>query len=723
MNRKRSKLVQVLVVSVVLIGLLIAAGPGVAQNERPPLQSELQQFLEKRTREPESPLHRYLKVSDSEARSAVASFPFGAAFARPSQPADEWAPNSAYAFADYNPGNFEIYTRPSYTGPVQRVTDNAAYDLMPKLNRGSTRMTFISDRDGNNEVYVMNADGSGQTRLTWTSTNEYLPNWSPDGSKIVFYSYRDGNAEIYSMNSDGTQQTRLTTNPAWDGHPAWSPDGSQLVFASDRSGTQELWLMNSDGSNPHMLTPHLGYAAYPDWSPDGSRIAFSADPDADTWLTIALINADGTGLRHFASVPSPYSDYVFPAWSPNGRALAIGIVHWIIYKGNYYWDWAGIINFDVDLVTSQPTVCAAGLWTDATCWYPDWETTDAVPPSSHVEALPPWQNTLYFTVRWSGSDAGSGLTTYDIQYRDGLNGSWTDWRTATEEPSLLFAGEYGHTYYFRSRARDYAGNLEAYPSMPDAMTTIYQHAASGRVLDNREQPVAVVNVQPNPAALNTGVSRHDGAYDLYFASSSVYTLTTTRSNFGQLPPQFNVTVPSSNSLPTLYLPPLDNQINDSHFESGNFAAWTPSGVLTPVITSTAHTGNYAALLGGSAPTGTLVISPWHSAIEQTINVSPTVVSGTLSLLYRVDAVDPLSDTLNAYLVGASNALTFTLPVTTSGWTHAWFDLSAWTEPTATVKFDFSVADSGREAILILDEITWGSAIEGSHSIFLPITRR
>jgi hypothetical protein len=119
----------------------------------------------------------------------------------------------------------------------------------------------------------------------------------------------------------------------------------------------------------------------------------------------------------------------------------------------------------------------------------------------------------------------------------------------------------------------------------------------------------------------------------------------------------------------------------------------------------------------------LTAGPWHSTIEQTINVSPTIVSGTVSLLYQVNAADALSDTLTATVSGASNVLTFTLPLTSTAWTHAWFDVSTWTEPTATVKLDFAVANGGHEARVILDEITWGAAIKGSYDIFLPLVRR
>ncbi len=87
---------------------------------------------------------------------------------------------------------------------------------------------------------------------------------------------------------------------------------------------------------------------------------------------------------------------------------------------------------------------------------------DTVPPSSSVTDLPAYQPILSFPVSWLGSDATAGIANYDVQCRDGA-GSWTDWLTDTIETSDTFTGEDGHTYYFQSRARDNAGNVEAYP--------------------------------------------------------------------------------------------------------------------------------------------------------------------------------------------------------------------------------------------------------------------
>lgn len=67
-----------------------------------------------------------------------------------------------------------------------------------------------------------------------------------------------------------------------------------------------------------------------------------------------------------------------------------------------------------------------------------------------------------FTVSWNGYDAMSGIFRYDLQYRDG-NDPWTDWLTGTNATTVVFSGQDGHNYYFRLRAQDNAGNIQAYP--------------------------------------------------------------------------------------------------------------------------------------------------------------------------------------------------------------------------------------------------------------------
>ncbi len=96
---------------------------------------------------------------------------------------------------------------------------------------------------------------------------------------------------------------------------------------------------------------------------------------------------------------------------------------------------------------------------------------DPTAPSSSVTSLPPeamWSNPL--TVNWNGTDAASGVLSYDVQYKLLPSGTWTDWRTSTPAKSAPFGPTSpvvlvdGDAYAFRSRARDVAGNVEAWPT-------------------------------------------------------------------------------------------------------------------------------------------------------------------------------------------------------------------------------------------------------------------
>jgi len=97
-------------------------------------------------------------------------------------------------------------------------------------------------------------------------------------------------------------------------------------------------------------------------------------------------------------------------------------------------------------------------------WFYDTFTVDTVPPTSTIDVLPVYGDApfLDFEVQWSGEDATSGVAAFDVQYRDGAGGSWTGWVTDTSSTSARFVGEDNHTYYFRSRATDWAGNVGGY---------------------------------------------------------------------------------------------------------------------------------------------------------------------------------------------------------------------------------------------------------------------
>ncbi|MBK9052512.1 MAG: PD40 domain-containing protein [Chloroflexi bacterium] len=527
--------------------------------------------------------------------------------------------------------------------------------------------------------------------MTNNSTDDVNPYWSPDGSKIVFQAYRDGQPEIYVMNADGSGQTRLTNSNDYDGMPAWSPDGTMIAFASRRTGGYRIYTMNTDGSN-QIQRSSQSFSLEPTWSPDSTQIAYSADGDNNAWYEIWLMSANGSAqvLKH-----NPGSEYdaLARSWSPDGKYIAFTRIHYIFYQGNWYWQ-----DSRLEAVGTATGVITVGPNNPPNRdWYPDWQTLDNQKPVSQVTALAS-VSPATFTVNWSGSDTGgSGLKNYDVQIRDGVNGSWTAWKTATTQTSATYTGIGGHTYYFRGRARDNNYNLESWPTTHDTVTTVessppqvammtlpaysrrqgfivqwtgtdpggsgiasydvqyregtggswtnlvintpatsasfdgtagttyyfrvrgrdtaqnvsawpsgnghtattlYTWAIEGMATNNAGVPVSGMSATTTPGAFTSLPSDLSGLYGAYVASSaSNYTVDWSKSGYGDLPAtQFT----NSEATHNVVLPPIDNVIQNSHFETGVFGSgdWIATGSSAPIVTQTLqHTGNYVASLG------------------------------------------------------------------------------------------------------------------------------
>jgi hypothetical protein len=181
-------------------------------------------------------------------------------------------------------------------------------------------------------------------------------------------------------------------------------------------------------------------------SPSNGSTITDTTPTFD-WSTVADATQYQVQIDNHDSFASPERDATMSAsiYTP-----ASGLS-----DGAYYWR-----------VRAHDT---AGNWSD---WATVWNATiDTAPPSSAVDALPATQGSISFSLSWSGSDATSGVSCYDVQHREGVGGAWTDWYTCTISATANFTGECDNTYFFRSRAQDNAGNWETYPAIPNDYDT------------------------------------------------------------------------------------------------------------------------------------------------------------------------------------------------------------------------------------------------------------
>ena len=100
---------------------------------------------------------------------------------------------------------------------------------------------------------------------------------------------------------------------------------------------------------------------------------------------------------------------------------------------------------------------------------------DTLAPIAEVQDLSQYTFTSSFNVHWTGTDNLSGIVAFDAQWRV-AGGVWQTLVENTTQSFLQFTGaQNGVTYEFRARARDAAGNVQAYSEHAQTQTTVVTH--------------------------------------------------------------------------------------------------------------------------------------------------------------------------------------------------------------------------------------------------------
>ncbi|HVO88983.1 MAG TPA: hypothetical protein VMV45_10605 [Casimicrobiaceae bacterium] len=208
---------------------------------------------------------------------------------------------------------------------------------------------------------------------------------------------------------------------------------------------------------------------------------------------------------------------------------------------------------------------------------PTWANTiDKDPPITHVLPLAATQASTSFNVQWTGSDAGSGTSSYAILVSD--NGApFQVWLDSTPTSSAMYGGQPGHTYRFFSVGIDQAGNVEALKSVADASTT-----------------VASVSSCASNVTSSLQVTRSGFSYNLA-TGRFIQTVTLKNISSATITGPISFVLDNLSSNATLYIP------------SGTTSCATPSG--SPYV-------NLAANLapGGSATVAMQFVNPTRTGI-------------------------------------------------------------------------------------------------------------
>jgi hypothetical protein len=330
---------------------------------------------------------------------------------------------------------------------------------------------------------------------------------------------------------------------------------------------------------------------------------------------------------------------------------------------------------------------------------------DGAAPDSRADS--PAEASSSVTVSWGGTDDGSGIASYALQYRLGAAGSWSTWHTSSADGSIAheFGASCGGLLQFRSIATDRAGNVESHPvSHSDSETRVNSpHVVRGTVVNSLGQPVYKASVT-SPGACAVATTPLSGAFTLYYPQQAIQVeVTAARPDFGPLPALRGLK--TGDPAVMAVVPPANNVVINSGFEAGGLQGWTSAqaDLATP-----GYAGDYAAQLTSSG------------SVAQRMSV-PT--GAIVSLMYRITEASHASDrvTLTLRPVAASQAaraITLTLPVTATAaeWRHTMLDAGA----LAGLEVDARIEVSSNSIDARFDEVTLGAPRPGVYRVLAPL---
>jgi hypothetical protein len=333
--------------------------------------------------------------------------------------------------------------------------------------------TWDFEGDGPDQgLYLWLRDTSGETRLAaqtyvnidtvaptsymWgtpdVSTSAISLNWAGDDQMSQIASY-----EVQARRgADGTWTTILETSTSNTDSTIYNAAPGYTYYfrarATDAAGNVEAWPATYDEMTrvPNVFTGTLDL-------PDG-------------WVTTQTGSISFTGT----SAGDPVEE---ASLSNNGSTWG----EWISISPNtpVTTTW----NFGSDGANKRVYLRLRDEYGDVGLAVTDTVNVDTVEPDSTLAELPATAPAA-ISLEWSGSDATSGVAHYDVEVREGATGAWTSLLTNTSSTTAVYSGTNGTTYYFRARATDVAGNVEAWPASHDALTTVDTGAPTGTLSIN-----------------------------------------------------------------------------------------------------------------------------------------------------------------------------------------------------------------------------------------------
>lgn len=277
--------------------------------------------------------------------------------------------NGRIAYSKTVSGNTDVYTiKADGTGQVRLTTATGA-DTLPAYSASGLMLVYVRQPTSTavRELWTMHADGTAKRKITTINTDQTCPpQYSPDGKRIAFTQTVSGNRRIWTVAADGTTKRQAITPPPnsqpskpQDDCAKWSPSpGAGLAYirsgfdGPNGSGDAVLGIRintgTTDRGTPCGFT--WGQQGY-DFAPDGSALVLAGTPSEYDFGICDLTPAGG------ASQPQEFHGGYGPAWSPDGRYIAVGAddgIHLVRTDGSGGIAWLRVETQTIRSLSWQP---------------------------------------------------------------------------------------------------------------------------------------------------------------------------------------------------------------------------------------------------------------------------------------------------------------------------------------------------------------------------------
>jgi DNA-binding winged helix-turn-helix (wHTH) protein/Tol biopolymer transport system component len=231
-----------------------------------------------------------------------------------------------YFVRGFVPDEMDLWQIPASGGNPQRLTWHNSRLSFPTLLDERTLIYLATSADGSGPwIYGLDLE-SGTTQRLKSASNAFTSiAATADGRRLVVTEAQP-TASLWRVQlTDGIAGpdavTQIPIRTQRGVSPRLGPDS--LLYRAPKAGTDAIWKHEGTAEARELWSGREGRVIDgPALSADGRRVAFTVQSRGKTWLQV--MNSDGGGARRVAQQLDVRGA---PAWSPDGKWIAIAALH------------------------------------------------------------------------------------------------------------------------------------------------------------------------------------------------------------------------------------------------------------------------------------------------------------------------------------------------------------------------------------------------------------